>query len=734
MARVNLEIIGKDNGATAAVKGVTGSLVSAGIILGALKEGWKLLTDTIGKSIEAFKETEQVEAKLKVQVGENISAFTDFATVIQQTTTYGDEAILMMQSLGMSMGISSQKINEASKQAIGLSEAFGIDLTQSMKMVAQAQEGNYTMMSRYIPALKNATTESQKLAIMQKVTAQGFEMAEAKGQTLTGMLEQLKNINDDNYEQFGRIISIVGKDFVSAMKSGALAINDFLSNKDNIAAIGAAFKVLSEVGKQLGGTVWEQVKKTFGDLGDKFKTLLPDTKETNVVFYLLAGAAKLVGMALSIVIKLIGIFGTQIFGVIKVVKEAIEVLGAFWDAASGKDSWSNVLKAVKDVGKVYADVYTDLGKQTKDLIVGTIQEFQSLPNGVKGSAEELSAIYAKSQADIKAELDKSGENIVDSSKKNFDDMGDGMNESMRNSMSDLKGTTEEGLDDLNDSMQEKLNEGIEYAIEYGQSLLGVIQEALGMIQEARDEAYETEQALMDEREQGKLDKVDAWIADELNKHGVKAQTRNQQLQQEVTDLQAKLGGQLTAEEKARIETQIKEKQDEITRNKILEEGEKKKAKIQKDAAKKATELKKQQFEENKMFAIANIWINAGLAVMGWWAGFASMGIPGIVLAAVMTATTLVMAGVQTGIVASQQFKGEQGGVIGVGGMSGDNVMLNANKGEALIRNDDYNALIDMAKSPSQQGGIYISNMTVVANNPQQFAEQMKDLQRYERGR
>jgi hypothetical protein len=54
-------------------------------------------------------------------------------------------------------------------------------------------------------------------------------------------------------------------------------------------------------------------------------------------------------------------------------------------------------------------------------------------------------------------------------------------------------------------------------------------------------------------------------------------------------------------------------------------------------------------------------------------------------AVMIAATTVVMAGVQTGVIASQTFHGEEGGVIPAGGTSGDNTILHVNKGGALLK-------------------------------------------------
>jgi len=146
-------------------------------------------------------------------------------------------------------------------------------------------------------------------------------------------------------------------------------------------------------------------------------------------------------------------------------------------------------------------------------------------------------------------------------------------------------------------------------------------------------------------------------------------------------------------------------------------------------------IKKEQFEANKALSIVNIWVGAAQSVMGWWASFASMGIPGIVLAGVMTAATLAMAGVQTGLVASQTFHGAEGGVQKAGNIAGDNALTWMNKGEALVKDQDYRLFVNGLKNGGGgQGNVYNFYGNIVTQNAEEFVYQMNEISRKERGR
>jgi len=114
------------------------------------------------------------------------------------------------------------------------------------------------------------------------------------------------------------------------------------------------------------------------------------------------------------------------------------------------------------------------------------------------------------------------------------------------------------------------------------------------------------------------------------------------------------------------------------------------------AEKRALQIK--QFNEEKALAIAQIWIAAGIATMGAWAGSMALGMPaGAIVAAVMSATILGMAIAQTAIVASQApgFAGgvsDFGGGMAVVGEEGPE-LVTLGRGANVVTNENTNKIL-----------------------------------------
>lgn len=140
------------------------------------------------------------------------------ATAIQQVTIIGDETTMSVMSLGINMGVSADQIEGATKQAIGLSKAYGIDLSTSMKMIALARQNDFTLLQRYIPQLRTTEDLTKKMSIMNVSAANGFAQEQAAAKTFSGQLSQLNNA-------FGEAMESLGNAFLPTLKSFAEILN-----------------------------------------------------------------------------------------------------------------------------------------------------------------------------------------------------------------------------------------------------------------------------------------------------------------------------------------------------------------------------------------------------------------------------------------------------------------------------------------------------------------------------
>lgn len=189
-----------------------------------LKEHWKayaaaavaamyLIQKGVKTVVSLAMEQEKAEIALSAALRANneftqerMKNYTDFASSIQAVTKYGDEEILKLMALQKNLGVTSNRLEDATKMSIGLAAATGRDVQSMAMYIALAEQGEFTMLRRYIPALRSTTDKTEQLKIITEFAARGFEVAKEEAQTFSGGLTQLKNLFGDLQERIGNVI------------------------------------------------------------------------------------------------------------------------------------------------------------------------------------------------------------------------------------------------------------------------------------------------------------------------------------------------------------------------------------------------------------------------------------------------------------------------------------------------------------------------------------------------
>jgi hypothetical protein len=228
-------------------KGLSQAFSKAAPAITAISTAYLAVSKAIGSVVNKAKQyvslaltQESAERKLEKQLGKNIDEWKAYASSLQGVTTVGDEATLALIQTADALGISSNQIQEATEGAIGLAERFsevGLSQKNAMKGIALAYEGNFTQLQRYIPALRSAETEAEKMALLQKNMSEGFLLAVDSAKTSEGQIIQYQNAVGDLQEALGMIAIDGFMPFVGHLKNATEAATTFIQNKRRIAAI-----------------------------------------------------------------------------------------------------------------------------------------------------------------------------------------------------------------------------------------------------------------------------------------------------------------------------------------------------------------------------------------------------------------------------------------------------------------------------------------------------------------
>jgi hypothetical protein len=142
----------------------------------------------------------------------------NFANEMQKTTKYGDDEVLMLMQLLTTLGVMPARLREATTMSIGLAAAINSDAQTTAKYIALAMQGEYTMLRRYIPALRKTTDETEQFKIIQETATNGFKIAQAQAKTYNGTIVQMRNIYGDLKEEIGKALMPVFKSSAERIK------------------------------------------------------------------------------------------------------------------------------------------------------------------------------------------------------------------------------------------------------------------------------------------------------------------------------------------------------------------------------------------------------------------------------------------------------------------------------------------------------------------------------------
>jgi hypothetical protein len=205
-------------------------LALTALVTGYILVGKKLIDSYIQQEKADIRLTSALEAQGKA-TDANIKSMKNLAKELQKTAGIGDETAQEMIGLALNMGVLPEEMDKTIKSAIGLSKAMGIDANQALKLVQASANGNTDRMRRMIPALQNVNSESERMAIINKAIASGWNQTTKEVNSAGGQLNQLKLTFGDLLEVLGEILA---KAILPMVTWLAKVIDQFINLNPNI--------------------------------------------------------------------------------------------------------------------------------------------------------------------------------------------------------------------------------------------------------------------------------------------------------------------------------------------------------------------------------------------------------------------------------------------------------------------------------------------------------------------
>lgn len=217
---------------------LTGALGELGLAVSAGAAIWKLV-DFAKDSVEAAAEQERANNRLSVAM-KNLGVFTQaayesnlaFASSLQQSTTFADDAIIEAQALLTTYGLYGDKLRSTVVAAMDLAVARNIDLNTAVSLLGKAYQGQTETLGRYGIKIKETGDLARDFdAVLNRVSSSMGGSAKAATETFDGKVKQLQLSFGELKESIGTELIPVISNYVRDLKVISDGINEYIQNR-----------------------------------------------------------------------------------------------------------------------------------------------------------------------------------------------------------------------------------------------------------------------------------------------------------------------------------------------------------------------------------------------------------------------------------------------------------------------------------------------------------------------
>ena len=676
--------------------------------------------------------------------GMTAKSVKDLADKLSMVSTFGDEAIIASSSLLLTFTkIGKDTFPRAQQSVLDLATAMKTDLKSASIQLGKALNDpvlGMTAMSRsgitFSQSQKDlvkAMMETNDIAGAQNVILSEMETqfsgaALAAAETFGGQMEIIGNQVGDVKETFGSLIAEIGekllpfvlqavidfKELAATFKDNA-SFKEFIRQIDllsrqatkHLPTILKTFKMIAMAIKEIALDQLIITFQTFSTLFDGMDLSTMDMIIGNLV--LVAIYLKVLGAVVSTVttftvssltliaqtLKDIGLVASDLPGEIKVVFIAIKnyiinsfanatdtvidfFAGVFSTAGNFMKNLGKLMTGQMTIGEVFGEAFNNIktvSAQTAAEMVKDIAETnKKFKNGLFTS-QAVKDVYLRLKTlatNAKSGVEALGTDIAQIWKKTGGDIKDifiTMAQNKKEANAELLKFDKEHADETLTAAEERERERLRLLADFSTVELDILKKKWDAIKQQRKDDLEAAKKLQDEYIQLASDSSQEALGLASGVMSGIGDIYSNILDGQTQDIEANYTAEQTA------------LQDKLDRGILSQEQyDTQSEQLEKEKAKNLYAIQKKQFDVQKGLSIAQVWVDAASAIVATWAGYASMPIVGQVLAGIQTAAILTMAGVQTGVIASQQPPSPPAFALG-GTVGNTTIRMNENGGE-----------------------------------------------------
>lgn len=208
-----------------------------------LDESMKRQSDSAASTVDSITSVANALSPVGEAIEQESARLQTFASDMQKLTGVGDEVTIGLMKQASMLGVSSSQLDDVTKAAIGLSEATGKSLDESLKLVTNSLAGEFGAFGEIIPAIKDMTTKEEQLHAVLELSAKGLKAKAESSNTVAGMSERASGAIGDLMESVGALLAPVRILISQGLKTLAESLQTLL-----VPAVQYAEEVLANIG------------------------------------------------------------------------------------------------------------------------------------------------------------------------------------------------------------------------------------------------------------------------------------------------------------------------------------------------------------------------------------------------------------------------------------------------------------------------------------------------------
>lgn len=202
------------------------------------------ITGVLGLSVKASSEQQQATETLAAAM-RTTGTFTEevlqrqleFASALQRTTAFSDDAITRMQAMLVNLGrLSGPALEQATRATLGFAAVLGVDLDTAARQVSQVLNGASSSVGRFNLQLSAGASLHERFNAVVQTGTSFLTTAEAQAATFQGRLIQFKNAVNDLGESVGSVLLPALMSLLRAATQAIEKVSDFAKANPQLTA------------------------------------------------------------------------------------------------------------------------------------------------------------------------------------------------------------------------------------------------------------------------------------------------------------------------------------------------------------------------------------------------------------------------------------------------------------------------------------------------------------------